>query len=80
MFTACLYVFLACPAEMLPTLRLKTGILPILMRSVSQISYVYDRTVCFQVWSVCVDSLSGGRVLILNQERMASSSSVTNKP
>ena len=39
MFTTCLYLFTACPVEMLPTLQLKIGILPILMGSV-------------QVWSV----------------------------
>ena len=31
---ACLYVFPACPAEMLPTLQLKTGRLPVLTGSV----------------------------------------------
>ena len=29
---------------------------------------------CFQVWSVSVDGLSGGAVLVLYQDRMASSS------
>ena len=29
-------------------------------------------TVCFQVWPVCVDGLSGGGVLVLDQDRMAS--------
>ena len=51
--TACLYVFLACPAEMLLGL------------GDFQVGYVYDRPVCFQVWSVC-------GVLIHNQDRVAS--------
>ena len=33
-FTTCLYVFTACPVEMLPTLRLKNAILPILTGTV----------------------------------------------
>ena len=37
----------------------------------SQVSYVYDRPVCFQVRSFCVHCLSGGGVLVLNQDRMA---------
>ena len=67
-FTACLYVFPACPAEMLLTLRLKTGRLG---TCPSQVGYVYDRPVCFQVWSVCVYGLYGGEVLVLNQNRTA---------
>ena len=39
----------------------------------SQVGYVYDRPVCFHVQSVCVDGLSGGGVLELNQDRMAHS-------
>ena len=38
----------------------------------SQVGYVYDRPVSFQVQSVCVDGLSGGGVPVLNQDRMAS--------
>ena len=38
----------------------------------SQFGYVYGRPVCFQVWSVCVYSLSGGGVLVVKHERMAS--------
>ena len=34
----------------------------------SQGGYVYDRPVCFQVWSVSVAGLSGGGVLVLNQK------------
>ena len=37
----------------------------------SQISYVYDRPVCFQVLLVNVASLSGGGGLVLNQDRTA---------
>ena len=40
-FTACLYVFPACPAEMLPTLWLKTGRLPFLTRSVQVRSVMF---------------------------------------
>ena len=58
-FMAYLYVFPACSAEMLLTLRCKTGRLSILTGSV-QLGYAYDRPVCFQVRSFCVDSLSGG--------------------
>ena len=39
-----------------------------------QVGYVYDRLVCFQVQLVCVAGLSGGRVLVLWQDRRASSS------
>ena len=65
-FTACLYVFLACPVEMLLTWRL-----PILM-GIVQVRSVYDMLVCFQLRSVSVDSLSEGGVLVLNQDTMAS--------
>ena len=41
-------------------------------KCLSQVSYVYDRPVCFQVWLVSVVSLSGGGVLVLNQDRTAS--------
>ena len=50
-------MFLACPAEMLPTLQLKTGKLPVLMGS-DQV-----RSVMF---------LSGGGILVLNQDRTGS--------
>ena len=40
----------------------------------SQVGYVYDSSVCFQVWSVRVDGLSGGGVLVLNQDMTTSSS------
>ena len=40
----------------------------------SQVGYVYNRPVCFQVQFVSVDSLLGGGVLLLNHNRMASSS------
>ena len=40
----------------------------------SQVGYVYNRQVCFQVQSVSVASLSGGGVLVLNQDRTGSSS------
>ena len=61
------------PAEMLPTLRLKTGKHPD-GKCPNQVGYVYDRSVCFQVWSVSVAGLSGGRVLVLKQDRKGSSS------
>ena len=38
----------------------------------SQVGYVYDRPVSFQVWLVFVDGLLVGEVLVL--DRMASSS------
>ena len=38
----------------------------------SQVGYVYDRPVCFQVWSVSVASLSGDGVLVLKQDRRGS--------
>ena len=38
----------------------------------SQVSYVYDRTVSFKARPVSVYGLSGGGVLVLNQDRMAS--------
>ena len=47
-FTTCLYVFLACPAEMLLTQQLKTGKCP------SQVGYVYNRLVRYPVWLVSV--------------------------
>ena len=34
----------------------------------SQVGYVYDRPVCFQVQSVIVPSLSGGGDLVLKQD------------
>ena len=37
----------------------------------SQVGYVYDRSVCFQVQLVSVAGLSGGGVLVLNQDRTA---------
>ena len=40
----------------------------------SQVINVYDRPVSFQVWSVHVSGLSGGGVLVLNNDRQASSS------
>ena len=65
-------MFLACPAEMLLNLRLKTSLLD--RKCPSQVGYVYDRPVCFQVRSVSVYGLSGGEFLVLNQDRMTSSS------
>ena len=50
---------------MLTTQRLTTGKLPSLT---SQASYVYDRPVCLQVRSANVNGLSGGGVLVLNQD------------
>ena len=52
------------------------------------VGYVYDRPVCFQVWWVCVAGQSGGGVLALKQDRMASFSKqdgnsiqdITDKP
>ena len=38
----------------------------------NQVSNIYDRPVCFQVRSVCVDGLTGGGVLVLNQDKTAS--------
>ena len=35
----------------------------------SQVSYVYIRSVCFQVQSISVAGLSGGGVLVFNQDR-----------
>ena len=32
----------------------------------------YDRPVCFQLWSVSIDGLSGGGVLVNNHNRTAS--------
>ena len=40
-FMACLYVFPACPADMLPTLWWKTGRLPISMESVQVRSVMF---------------------------------------
>ena len=60
------YVFPACPAEMLPTRRLK------LWKCPSQVCYVYDRLVSISVHLVFVYCLSGGGVLVLNHDRMAS--------
>ena len=37
----------------------------------SQVGIVYGRSVCFQVWSVSVVCLSGGGVVVQNQDRMA---------
>ena len=34
-----------------------------------QVGYVYDRPVCFQVWSVRVAGLFGGGILVLKQDR-----------
>ena len=62
---ACRDVFWVCPTEMLLTLQFKTG---------RQVGNVYDRPVSFQLWSVCVDVLSGGGVLVLNHDRLGSSS------
>ena len=36
-----------------------------------QLSYVYDRHLCFQVRSVSIEGLSGGGVLVLNQDGTA---------
>ena len=63
-------MFLACPADMLANLWLKTGRLLVVGKCPSQVGYVYDRRVSFRLQLVCVDSLSGGGVLILNQDRM----------
>ena len=63
-----LYVILACPAEMLPIRFKSERLCP------SQVGYVYNRPVFFQVNLVSVDGLSGGGVLALNQDRTASSS------
>ena len=53
---------------MLLTIWLKTGRLSIVTgNSPSQVGYVYERLVCFQV-SVRVHGLSGGRVLVLNHD------------
>ena len=40
----------------------------------SQVGNVYNRPVSFQILSVCVDSLLGGGVLVLNHYRTASCS------
>ena len=64
-------MFLACLAEMLPTPRMNTGRLPVLTGSV-QVRSVMIGPVSFQVQSISVDCLSGGGVLVLNQDRMAS--------
>ena len=53
-FTACLYVFLACPAEMLPTLGLKTGILLILV-SVASLAGVESWYLTRTGWKVFQD-------------------------
>ena len=42
------------------------------MKCASQVGYVYDKLVSFQVWSVSVAGLSGGGVLILKQDLMGS--------
>ena len=65
MFTACLYVFLVCPAEMLPTLWLKT------VRSDYVRSVMFNRPVFFQVWLLSVAGLSRGGVLVLTHHRTA---------
>ena len=66
-FTACLTVF---PAEMLPTHTAQNWETSRLDRKCpSQVCYVYDRPVCFQVQSVSVHRLSGGGVLVLKQNR-----------
>ena len=44
----------------------------------SQVGYVYDRPVYFQVQSVCVHRLSDGGVLVLNQDTTASFSRQDN--
>ena len=41
-------------------------------RCASQVGYVNDRPVCFQVQSVSVAGLSGGGVLVPNQDMMGS--------
>ena len=80
-FTACLYVFPACLADMLPTVWLKTGRLPKWCpKCLNQISYVYNRPVCFQVWVVCVHILFGGGVLVLNQDKTAKISTNSRDP
>ena len=69
LFTACQFLFLACPAEMLSTLQLKTGRLPGLMGHYQIRSVMFTTGhVCFQVWLVCVDSLSGGVSLVFNND------------
>ena len=64
---ACLYVFPACPAEMLLTMveDLKTFHLD--GKRQSQVGNVYNRLVCFQVRSVCVDGLSRGGIPTLQK-------------
>ena len=37
----------------------------------SQVGNVYHRPVCFPVCSVSIDRLSGGKILVLIQDRMA---------
>ena len=65
-------MFPVCPVEMLGTLWLKTGSSRLDGKCPSQVGYVYDRPVCFQVRSVIVASLSGCGVLVLNQDKTAS--------
>ena len=63
----------ACPSEMLPTLWLNTGILSILMGSVQVRWVMFTTGLCpFQVRSVSVHGLSGGGVLVLKKDWMAS--------
>ena len=64
-------MFLVCPTEMLPTLRLKIGRPPVLRESV-QVRSIMFTTGWFQVRLVSVASLSGGGVLVPNQDRMGS--------
>ena len=57
-------MFQSCPTKMLLTLRLNCP---------SQVGYIYNRPVCFQVQLVCVYGLSGSDVLVLNHNRPGSS-------
>ena len=91
-FTTCLCVFTACPAIMLLTQELKTGRLSVLNGSF-QVRSVMLTTggFAFKYGQLVFIGLSGGGVLLLNQDRMASFSrqeytsteqdgSVTDKP
>ena len=41
----------------------------------SQVSYIYNSLISYQVWSVCVESLLGGGVQVINRDRPGNFSS-----
>ena len=73
LFTSCSDIFPTCPAEMLPTLQLKTWRPPFLTGS-DQVRSVMFMTGQFHFKSVWLYSLLGGGVQVPNQDKPGSSS------